>query len=91
MLLKDCVGGLAAHRSEADKQARLVKRKMCLISDAGSWVGWVGALAHICPKAESPPPPPTDKHCVKSFYRQKVGEGGGWVGLNIETGVSSDK
>ena len=31
--------GPAAHHLKADKQARLVERKVCLISDAGIW-GW---------------------------------------------------
>ena len=33
------VQGLATHRSKANKQARLVERKVCFISDAGSWQG----------------------------------------------------
>ena len=33
------VCGLAAHRSKANKQARLVERKVCFISDAGNWRG----------------------------------------------------
>ena len=32
-------GGLATHRSEADRQAKLVERKMCFISDASNQVG----------------------------------------------------
>ena len=34
---KICVGGLAVHHSKANKQARLVERKVCFISDAGNW------------------------------------------------------
>ena len=30
----------AAHRSKANKQARLVERRVCFISDASSWWGW---------------------------------------------------
>ena len=43
--------GLAAHRSKASKQARLVERKVCYISSASNW--W-GRVANICPKADSP-------------------------------------
>ena len=35
------------------KQARLVERKVCFISDAGNWEG----RADICPKADSLPTP----------------------------------
>ena len=46
------VGGLAAHRPKANKQARLVKRKVCFISDAGSC-----EKGQTCPKAHSFLPP----------------------------------
>ena len=45
------MGGLAAHRSKASKQARLVERKVCYISSASNW--W-GRVVNICPKADSP-------------------------------------
>ena len=49
----ECVlGGLAVHCSKANKQARLVERKMCFTSDADSCGGRV---ANICPKADSLP------------------------------------
>ena len=41
----------AACCSKAKKQARLVARKDCLISDAGSR----GGKRNVCPKANSPP------------------------------------
>ena len=31
--------GLAAYHPKANKQARLVERKVCFISDAGNWGG----------------------------------------------------
>jgi len=48
------VGGLAAHCSKTNKQARVVERKVSFISDAGNWV--VGRVVDICQKANSPPP-----------------------------------
>ena len=35
VLSKECVD-LAAHRSKANKQARLMERKVCFISNAGN-------------------------------------------------------
>ena len=49
-----CMWGLAACFSKANKQARLVERKVCLILDAGNWE-WE-RVADICPKANCPPP-----------------------------------
>jgi len=43
---------LAACRSKANKQARLVERKVCFISDAGNWSR--GRVADVCPKATIP-------------------------------------
>ena len=43
--------GLAAHRSKANKEARLVERKVCFILDPGNW-GW--GRADVCPKANPP-------------------------------------
>ena len=67
VLPKECVD-LAAHRSKANKQASLVERKVCFISNAGSWGR--GRVADICPKADSPPP---GNQLGKSSYRQSVG------------------
>ena len=47
-----CVGP-AACCAKANKQARLVERKVCFISDAAT--GW-GKVANICSKADSSPP-----------------------------------
>ena len=67
--------GLAAHCSKASKQARLVERKICFISDAGNWRGgWEGRVADICPKANSPTPL-ADKQSVRAFI-DRVGGGG---------------
>ena len=43
------MGGLAACRSEASKQARSVEKKVSFTSDAGNQGGRV---ADICPKAD---------------------------------------
>ena len=40
VLLKEFVWHLVAGRSKANKQARWVERKVCFISDVGSW-RWV--------------------------------------------------
>ena len=42
-------GGPAARRSEANKEAKLLGRKVCFISETGNW-GW----GHSCPKANCP-------------------------------------
>ena len=60
-------------------QARLAERKVCFISNAGSWRK--GRVADICPKADSPPP---GNPWGKSSYRQSVGGG-----LYAETAQSS--
>ena len=39
ILLSKGTWGLAAHRSRANKQPRLVERKVCFISDAGNLKG----------------------------------------------------
>ena len=46
---KVCMGSLAACRSKASKQARLVEREVCFISDASNW--GAGRVADMCPKA----------------------------------------
>ena len=46
------VQGLAAHCSKANKQARLMEREVCFISDAGNLAG----RADICPKANTQAP-----------------------------------
>ena len=53
LLLQKGVWSLAACHSRAKKQARLVERKVCFISDIGNceW-GWGGVYNH--PKADSP-------------------------------------
>ena len=61
--------GPAACCSKANKQARLVERKVCFISGAGSW--GVGR-AYVYLRANSPPPS-TGNQWGKSFYRQKEG------------------
>ena len=42
LLLKGMHGGLVADHSKASKQARLMERKFCFISDAGNWGGGGG-------------------------------------------------
>ena len=61
--------GLAARRSKANKEARLVEREVCFIWDAGNQ-GWEsGGRAVSCPKADSLPLQPVGK----SFYRLREG------------------
>ena len=57
------VWGLAAHCSKANKQARLVERKVCFISDADSWAGGWTSIPRPTHLAGS--------RWGKSFYRQK--------------------
>ena len=76
-----CVGGLAAPCSKANKQARLVERKVCFISDADNW--GCGRVANICPKADSCPPPP--QAGGENFYRQSVGR---WATCRMSTVIS---
>ena len=56
------MGSPAACHSKASKQARLVERKVCFISDAGNWAGG-RRVADICPKTDSTP----DKQGVRAF------------------------
>ena len=72
------VWGPAAHHSKANKEARLVERKVCFISDVGNW-GW--RVADTCPKSNFAPAPDSG-----SFYRQSIGRDGG---LHAETAQSS--
>ena len=53
-LLPKGVWGLAACHPKANKEARLVERKVCSISDASNWYG---GRMNICPKADSHPTP----------------------------------
>ena len=54
---KECgVEGLAASRSKANKQPRLVERKVYFISDADNWGQ---GRVDVCPKANSGLPPIT--------------------------------
>ena len=69
LLLKECMWGPAARHSEASKQARLVEREVCFISDAGIWGR--RRVADICPKGGGLSPPPAGNQWGKSFYRQK--------------------
>ena len=59
--------GPAAHCSKANKEARLVERKVCFILDAGNWAA---GRVDGCPKADSPHP---RQSVGKSFYRQREG------------------
>ena len=62
-----CMWDPAACCSKANKQTRLVERKVCLILDAGNWEwGWVADI----PKADCPPP---WQEGGESFYRQTRG------------------
>ena len=63
------VGSPAAHRLRGNKQARLVERKVCFISDA---CNCGGRVVDIYPKAASPYP---CNQWDKSFYRHKWGWG----------------
>ena len=57
-------GDLAARSSKANKEARLVERKVCFVSEAATWEG----RADSCPKTDSPPPPPpTDNQRARAF------------------------
>ena len=79
-MLPKCVRGgcLAAHRSKANKQGRLVERKVCFISDAGKWRrGWQPSVQR--------PTQPSDKQAVRAFIDKVVGVGG----QHAETAPSS--
>ena len=63
------MGGLAASRLKASKQARLAERKVWFISDAGNrggWGGWggVGDSDDVSLEADSLP---TDRQGVREF------------------------
>ena len=49
--------GPAAGCSKVNKQAKLVERKVCFISDASNWEAGDGVwtVADVCSKADSPP------------------------------------
>ena len=66
----------AAHRSKANKQARLVERTVCFISDAGNWGLGKGKVVDICPKADCPPATAPNKQGVRAFI-DRVGHGDG--------------
>ena len=59
--------GLAVHHPKANKQARLVERKVCFISNAGKW--WGANAGNICPKAS----PSRGNQWGRSLYRWKEG------------------
>ena len=58
--------GPTAPGSKAHKQARLVERKVCFISDAGDW-GLGSRVVDVCPNTDSP----LLATRSKNFYRQK--------------------
>ena len=63
------MGDLDARPSKVKKQAGLVERKVCFISDAGNW-GWgVGGWTSV-----HRPIPPTDKQGIRAFI-DRVGIG----------------
>ena len=59
--------GLAACLSKTNKQARLVERRVCLISDASNWRG--AGSGYLCKSQLHPYPL---KSRGESFYRQSV-------------------
>ena len=61
---------LAACCSKANKQARLVERRFCFISDVSNFGG---EGQHVCPKVSCPSHPATGNQWGKSFYSQKGG------------------
>ena len=78
---KVCVRGPAAHRSKANKQARLVERKVCFTSDANNWGrGWQTSVQR------SPPHP---KVVGESFYRWGWGDAWGEVTCRNSTVISN--
>ena len=62
---------LAACCPKANKQASLVEKKVCFISDVSNWGARRGA--DTCPKTDSPHHQQAEG---KSFYRRGVGVGG---------------
>ena len=66
-----CWEGLAARCSKANKQARLVERKVCFISDARNCRGgWQTSV-----QKPTPTPPCPEQAEGESFYRQELGGG----------------
>ena len=63
------MGGLDARPSKVKKQAGLVERKVCFISDAGSWGGGGGGWTSV-----QRPIPPADKQGIRAFI-DRVGIG----------------
>ena len=61
------VEGPAAHLSKANRQSKLVERKVCFISDASRWCREEGG--HLSKGWF----PPSGSHWGKSFYRQTEG------------------
>ena len=68
---KGMFGGLAAHHPKANKQATLVERKVCFISDASN-MGKEGRVVDICPTADSTAP---NKQGVSVFIDRVRGLG----------------
>ena len=64
---------LAACCSKANKQARLVERKVCFISDAGNWSR--GRVADVCPKVTTPQCPTHQQAQGWELLKTGVGEG----------------
>ena len=60
-----CVGPVACF-SRADKQARLLERKVCFISDASNWDG---GWCQTSVQRLTPTPTPTCSQWGKSFHR----------------------
>ena len=79
LLSKGVVGVGGTWLIKANKQAKLVERKVCFILDAGNCRG---GMADICPKADSPYP---DKQWVSAFI-DRVER----AGLHAETPVISN-
>ena len=75
------VQGLATHRSKANKQARLVERKVCFISDASIWCGEGGR--HLSKGRLRHTPPHSRQAEGESFYQHSGGQ------LHVETAQSS--
>ena len=78
---------LAAHCSKANRQARLVERKVWFISDASNWGergGWWTSVQRLIPHL-----PAADKQGVRAL-NDRVGRGWGGEGrLHVETAQSS--
>ena len=64
------MAGPAACHSKVNKQARLVERKLCFISDAGNW-----RRGEWQTSVQRPTPTPPDKQRVRAFIDRL-----GWVG-----------